>query len=80
MPTYCTYIYAINPVTNEMCTFMGQNIEAPTPGLAHQWCQNNGLGYLHIGEELVMTIGVKAGTTNEPDWSTKKDYWLEQRN
>ena len=80
MKVFCTYVYAICPVTGELTKFCGQNIEAISPKLAHEYCQNNGLGYLHIGEELVMTVGVKKGTINEPDWSTKRDYYLEQNN
>lgn len=80
MKVFSTIIYAICPVTGELTKFCGQNIEAPTAKLAHEYCQNNGLGYLHVSDELVMTVGIKNNTTNEPDWNTKRDYWLEQRN
>lgn len=79
MKTWGTEIKAICAVTGEMKTFCGQNIKAPTRQLAHEYCQNNGLGYCHITDELVMEIPCKEGTY-EPDFNNAIDYDKEQNN
>lgn len=79
MKTWTTKIFAKCAVTGEMTEFCGQNIEAPTRQLAHEYCQNNGLGYLHISDELVMEIPCKPNSF-EPDWDKAEDYDLPQNN
>lgn len=73
MKTWGTTIYAICPLTGEMRTYGGPNIEAPTRKLAFEYCQNNGLGYCHIEGELVAEIPCKPGT-HEADFSKMVDY------
>lgn len=79
MKIWTTLIYAKCAETNIITTFCGQNIEAPTKQLAHQYCQRNGLGYLHISDELVMDVPCKKGTY-DPDWNNAVDYDNIQNN
>ena len=79
MKFWTTEIFALCPIRNEIKTFCGPNIPAPTKELAHKYCQSNGLGYLHVGDELVMEIPCKAGTY-EPDWINAIDYDKIQNN
>lgn len=74
MKRWCTTITAICPVTKELKKFEGKPIEAPSPALAHEFCQTNGLGYLEVtGDELISEIPCKSGTF-EPDWDKRVDY------
>lgn len=61
MKTWGTTIYALDPVSKEHRKFGGPNIQAPTRQLAHEFCQNNGLGYCHIQDEVVMEIDAETG-------------------
>jgi hypothetical protein len=74
MKTWTTNIYALDPLDGCYKTFGGPYIQAPSRALAHEFCQNNGLGYCHIDAELIMEIPCKKGTTNIPDWEKKIDY------
>lgn len=81
MKLWSTYIMAINPVDGELTEFCGQNIEAPSKKLAHEYCQNNGLGYLNIDDEILQIIPCKKGSNFEADFSNaSRDYWKEQCN
>ena len=80
MKTWSTIIKAICPITKELKTFCGQNIQAPTKELAHEYCQNNGLGYLIISDELIKEIPCKPNTTNVPDWNNATDYTITENN
>jgi hypothetical protein len=80
MKIWTTLVYAKCAETNEYRTFCGQNIEAPTKKLAHEYCQNNGLGYLHISDELIMEIPCKSKTDYSPDWDKAIDYGNIQNN
>lgn len=79
MKTWGTIIYAKCAMTGEQKIFCGPNIKAPSRSLAHEYCQNNGLGYCHIGDELVAEIPCKEGTY-EPDWDKMIDYENTQNN
>lgn len=79
MKTWGTTIYAKCPLTGEMKTYGGPNIQAPTRELAFEWCQNNGLGYCHIEGELVAEIPCKS-ESYEPDWTKMIDYEIRQNN
>lgn len=79
MKYWITSIKAICPIRNELITFSGPNIKAPTAGLAHDYCQNNGLGYCHIDGELISEIPCKPNSY-EPDWSKEVDYTTHQNN
>lgn len=79
MTKWGTLIYSICPVNNDKRVFVGPTIEAPSRQLAHEYCQNNGMGYCHIGDELIMEIPCKEGTY-EPDWNKSVDYHKEQYN
>lgn len=79
MKTWTTIIYAKNPLTGNMSEFAGPDIQAPSKALAFEYCQNNGLGYCHIGDELLSRIPTKAdGIT--PDWDKRVDYDIQQNN
>lgn len=73
MKKWGTLIYAISPNSNEKTiTFCGPTIEAPSRKLAHQYCQENGLGYCHISDELIAEIDSKTGNI--------VDYEIPQKN
>ena len=56
MITWTTYVKAICPITGELTTYdSGVHIIAPTKKLALDWAQENGYGYLHIGDKLSYT-------------------------
>jgi hypothetical protein len=70
MITWSTYILAKCPITGKLLKYSPEiYIEAPTKKLALQWAQDNGLGYLHIGDQLVKTFDSEG---NEIDF----DYYL----
>ncbi len=54
--TFTTEIEAIDPIDGVLKTWSGQNIEAGSIDEAIDFCQNNGLGYLKITDELVAEI------------------------
>ena len=80
MKIWSTVIYARCSETNEFRTFCGQNIEASTRKLAHEFCQNNGLGYLHISDELIMEIPCKSKDDYTPNFEKTIDYDVIQNN
>ena len=71
---WSTNIYALDPMDGVYKEFGGPIIEAPSKSLAHEFCQHNGLGYCHIGDQVVMEVPCKKGTTNVPDWEKMIDY------
>lgn len=79
MKIWGTEVKAICPIDGELKTFGGPNIKAPSRQLAHEYCQNNGLGYCRITDELIAEIPCKEGTY-EPDWDNMTDYENIQRN
>ncbi len=56
MKLFSTYIHAICPITEELTEFAGAPIAAIDKEQALYHCQNNGLGYLHIGDEIIKTV------------------------
>lgn len=56
MPLYTTQLFARNVTTGEMEVFQGMPVEAPSWELAHEFCVNNGFGYLQITGKLEMEI------------------------
>ncbi|WP_212005765.1 hypothetical protein [Chitinophaga sp. HK235] len=72
MRTWETIIRATDPVTGELKTFGGPNIQAPSQQLAHEYCQANGMGYCRIGNEIVAEI--LARPDGSPDWNQRIDY------
>lgn len=79
MKIWVTEIKAICPIDGGLKTFGGPNIKAPSRQLAHEYCQNNGLGYCSITGELISEIPCKEGTY-EPDWDNMVDYENIQSN
>jgi hypothetical protein len=79
MKIWSTDIHAICPLTGELKLFGGPNIEAPTKKLALEYCQLNGLGYCHVGDEIVMEIPCIKGTY-KPDFDNAIDYETIQNN
>lgn len=73
MKIWETIIYAKSPLDGSMRTYGGPNIKAPSKSLAREFCENNGLGYCHIGDEIVAEIPCKKGTY-EPDFKNQIDY------
>ena len=79
MRVFSTYIIAVNPQTNELCKFSGQNIQAPSKQWAREYCDNNGLGFLFIDDEVVCTIPCKKGTY-DADFDNAVDYYTANNN
>lgn len=81
MKTWSTTIRAIPALSPErgVITFGGPNVKALTREMAQQWCEDNGLGYCTVGDQLVMEIPCKSGTY-EPDWSKALDYDTYEEN
>jgi hypothetical protein len=61
MKVWSTIIYAKCPIKKEIITFSGPFIEAPSPKLAFEYCQNNGMGYCHIGDECIEVGNLSTG-------------------
>ena len=53
MKTFETLIKAIDPHDGEIKTFKGNAISAKSKEEARKYCDNNGLGFLHISDEIV---------------------------
>lgn len=79
MTLYTTIIRAINPKTGQLCTWQGPNIDAISPKLADEYCQQNGLGYCEVDGKLTMEIPCKPGT-DEPDMDNATDYYTLECN
>lgn len=77
MTIWETEILAVNPHTGKLCTFAGPHVRAFTPGLAQQWCDTNGYGYLKVtGDRIIQEVPCIPGT-NKPDWSKARNYDAE---
>jgi hypothetical protein len=74
MKIWTTEIFAKCAETNKYKKFCGPNIEAPTQKLAHEYCQNNGFGYLNISDELIMEIPCKSKNDYKPNCNNSIDY------
>ena len=72
MKMWLTTIHALDPMDGMYKEFNGPVIEAPSKKRAHEFCQNNGLGYCHIGDEVI--ILPPCNDCNIPDWEKKIDY------
>ena len=53
MKTFVTEIRAMDPISNELRTYCGPEIEAISFKLAEEYCQLNGLGYCKVVGELM---------------------------
>lgn len=72
MKKWTTQIRAICPITNELRTFEGPLITAPTAKLAQDFCQQNGFGYCKVGDECVAVLNNKT--------SEYTDFNIQQNN
>jgi len=70
MKYYATKFQAIDPQDGKLKTWMGNDIPAISWEAAEKYCQKNGLGYLRIIGELVMTIPEK---NFKPNWEKAID-------
>lgn len=65
MPLWETLVYSVNQYTNEVEIFVGEFIDAPTPGLAQQKCDLLGKGYLIVtGMQVVSEMDWEGKITN----------------
>ncbi len=55
MRYWSTTVKAICPLDGELKEYGGIVVQAISRGLARCWCQDNGYGYLHVGDELIGT-------------------------
>ena len=62
MPIYETLIYAKCPHNGDIQTYKGQAISANSEKEAREYCDNNGFGYLHIGDEIIRTVDSNGNT------------------
>lgn len=76
---FATRIKAIDPTTGDLVTWHGDNVEALTEGMAQEWLNHNGKGYMKVVGELVAEIPCFEGTF-EPDFSRMIDYRAMQNN
>lgn len=67
MPKFTTEIKAIDPLDGELKTYSGQHVEAPSWGLAEQWCRENA-GYLKVNGELVAEVDHRTGKVTNFDF------------
>ena len=67
MKTYGTKIQAINPITRELTTYCGPNIQALSPGLAHEYCQTHELGYCEI--DGIVEAEIPCNENYKADWN-----------
>jgi hypothetical protein len=63
MTKWTTEILAISNETGDLERFCGQTVDAPTYGLAVQWCRENA-GYLHVTGRLVAEIDINGHVTD----------------
>lgn len=54
---WATKVTAVDPVTGLLTEYNGPNVREISPKLAHEWCQNNGYGYLKVLDEEVVAEG-----------------------
>lgn len=83
MKKWCTLIRAICPITKELTTFAGPVIEAPSPKLAHEYCQSNGLGYCRVtGDEFIASVscGQNESEPSAAAWNIARDTHALQYN
>lgn len=73
MRAYETIIKAISPVDGEIKTYFGPTIKAPSRQLAIEFCEQNGLGYCHIGTEVYSEVPCD-DVTYTPDWVKQINY------
>jgi hypothetical protein len=71
--TYTTLIKAINPITKELNTFVGPDIEGISIQDAQHYCENNGFGYCEVDSLLISKIPADENTF-EAKWNERKDY------
>ena len=76
---FSTSIRAISPLTGELLLYSGQNIESISKECAREFCEQNGLGYLHIEDEVICEIPCKSGSF-EPDFKNMVDYEIIKLN
>lgn len=72
MKKWATEFRAIDPKDGELKTWVGEPVEAPSWGLAQEWCYNN-MGHLKVVGELVCEIPCIPGTYL-PDFKNKIDF------
>ena len=68
MFTFSTYLKAICPITGNLIEFTGEPIIAISKQDALDYCQNNGLGYLHIGDIISCVIDYDTGQEENFDY------------
>lgn len=56
MKIYTTKIKAICPFTNKLRTYFGPNVQGNTIEEAQQYCEENGIGYCKVFQELVKEV------------------------
>jgi hypothetical protein len=76
MRYFSTIIYALCPVTNRLIKYEGQIIKAISKQDAFDYCQSNGLGYLHISDEVCSEYQSTKGRY----FNEKIDYYQIQFN
>lgn len=72
MKLYGTEIIAIKPSTHQLTTYGGPNVPGLTKQMAQQYCEENGLGYCRVLDELVAEIPLQSD--GAPDWQRMVDY------
>jgi hypothetical protein len=71
MPLYITKIKARSPIDGTMTEYHGPHVPGNSIEEAQEYCEQNGLGYCWVDDELISEIPVKDGRA---DWGNRKDY------
>lgn len=79
MRAFETIIKAISPLDGEIHTYFGPTIKAPSKELAREFCDENGLGYCIIGDEVYSEIPCD-DVNYRPDWSKEINYHKQTYN
>lgn len=56
MKKWITYIKAIDPKTQELCLWMGPNVDGETIEDAQNFCDKNGLGYCKVDSVFIAEL------------------------
>lgn len=79
MRLWVTKITAIDPMSGELCEYIGPNVPGINWDDAEDYCQQNGLGYCAICGELIAEIPIN-DTTGEIYYHDAIDYSIINMN
>lgn len=72
MTLWLTHIYALSPLDGQKRLYFGPYIPGETREDAQEYCENNGLGYLWVTDQMI--VSEIPEVNGKPDWKNRKDY------